>query len=256
MSNRDELEKSIKIFEDNYDICILPNIYIVARLDGRSFSSLTKKMNLQKPFDDTFNQVMSSIVEGIMKDSGYNIVYGYHQSDEISFLFKFGVDTFNRRINKYISTLSSLASSIFTFHTKEIVSFDCRISHLPTIDNVIDYFHWRQKDAARNALHGYCYWKLREKFSVKTVVNLLNKKSQNDKQEILFESGINYNDVTNWHKRGIGFYWVKESKLGINPLTKEEILVDRNKLYKDLNLTYGENYSLFLRNLNIKEREN
>lgn len=250
-----EKEKSIKIFENIYDLCVLPNIYIVARLDGRSFSSLTKKMNLKKPFDDNFQNIMSSIVEKIMKDSGFNIVYGYTQSDEISFLFDFDVDCFNRRINKYVSTLASLASSIFTLHSKEIVSFDCRISHLPTIKDVIDYFQWRQNDASRNALGGYCYWKLRENHTRKYTVDFLDKKSASERQELLFQAGVNYNDIINWHKRGIGFYWSKEKKLGINPLTNEEKTVERNKLYKDLNLPYKDEYSTLLNEIIKKEEK-
>jgi|SRR5271154_5638607 len=242
-------EDFIRIFEDNYDLSFLPNTYIVARLDGRSFSDLTKSMNLEKPFDHRFQQIMCNVVESIMRDSGFNIIYGYTQSDEISFLFKFGVDNFSRRINKYISILSSLASSAFTFYSKCIVSFDCRISQLPSSEEMVDYFRWRQEDASRNCLNGYCFWKLREKHSRDYVINFLDKKSASERQEILFQEGINYNDIPIWQKRGTGFYWKKEEKLGINPLTKEETTVERNKLYRDLNISYGEAYDDFLRKI-------
>lgn len=246
----------VKIYEDTYDLSVLPNIYLVARLDGRCFSSLTKKMKLNKPFDDSFQEVMCNIIIHIMQNSGFNILYGYTESDEISFLFDKDTDVFNRRTNKLVSTLASIASSVFTFYTKQIVSFDCRISHLPTIEDALDYFHWRQHDASRNALIGYCYWTLRKEHTQGYVNNFLSKKNASEQQEILFQNGINYNDIPSWQKQGTGFYWIQEEKVGFNPLDKTEIIVKRNKLYKNTNLSYGQNYSDLLNKIITKEGKN
>jgi tRNA(His) 5'-end guanylyltransferase len=242
-------EKYMREFEDICQSRFLPKVYIAVRLDGRSFSSLTNTMDAKKPFDDRFQCIMSTVTYHLMRDSGFNIVYGYHQSDEISLLFKFDVYSFDRRISKYISILSSLSSSLFTKHSGQVVSFDCRIIQLPTINEVVDYFQWRQEDAARNCLNGYCYWKLREKFSQKHVVKFLNKKNAAELQEILFQEGINYNDISSWKKRGIGFYWVEKEKEGKNPMTGESVLAKRKTIYEDKELQYGCDYSKF-----IKER--
>lgn len=237
---------NIETFEENYDLSVLPNIYIVVRLDGRCFSSLTQKMKFEKPFDSNFSEIMCKIIEHIMQDSGFNILYGYTQSDEISFLLNKDNDIFSRRTNKIISVLSSLASSVFTFYSKQLVSFDARISHLPTIEDVLNYFRWRQHDASRNALNGYCHWMLRKEHTQKYVVDFLSKKNSSEQQEILFQGGINYNDVPNWQKQGIGYYWKKEKIFGLNPLTREQMICDRNRLYKDNNLSYGQNYTNLL----------
>jgi tRNA(His) 5'-end guanylyltransferase len=236
----------VKKFEEVYDLSVLANIYLVVRLDGRCFSSLTEKRGYQKPFDDIFNKTMCNIVEYIMRDSGFNILYGYTQSDEISFLFDKDTDCFNRRVNKLTSVLASLAASVFTSCTNEIVSFDARISYLPTLENVLDYFKWRQHDASRNALNGYCYWELRKKHTQKYAVDFLNGKSSAQQQEILFQQGINYNNVVGWHKQGIGFYWKKEKKSGVNPTTNEKIIGERNKLHKDVTLSHGKDYEILL----------
>lgn len=51
----DELDKRMRIYETSHDFCILPNIYMVARIDGRGFTSLTKKKHdFQRSFDETF----------------------------------------------------------------------------------------------------------------------------------------------------------------------------------------------------------
>lgn len=40
----DELDKRMRIFETATDLCVLPGITMVARLDGRSFTRLTKEV--------------------------------------------------------------------------------------------------------------------------------------------------------------------------------------------------------------------
>lgn len=239
----------MRIFEEAYDLIVIPGIYIVARLDGRSFNLLTRKMKYNKPFDDNFNNLMILVVKHLMKNSGFNIIYGYTQSDEISLLFKLNTDTFNRRISKLSSILASMASSMFTSCCHELVSFDCRISQLPSVDHVIDYFIWRMNDAHRNALNGYCYWKLRETMTTEKAVRTLNKKNQSEMNEILFQNGINYNYVTTWHKRGVGILWVAKEKKGINPITGENKIVFRKILYVEKELPNYENFSKLLRSI-------
>jgi tRNA(His) guanylyltransferase len=41
----DELDKQMRIFETAHDYNIIPGIYIVARIDGRSFTKLTKEVH-------------------------------------------------------------------------------------------------------------------------------------------------------------------------------------------------------------------
>jgi tRNA(His) guanylyltransferase len=40
----DELDKKMRIYETAHDLCVLPGIYMVARLDGRGFTRLTKEI--------------------------------------------------------------------------------------------------------------------------------------------------------------------------------------------------------------------
>lgn len=37
----DELEKRMRIFETAHDHCVLPELFMVARIDGRNFTRLT-----------------------------------------------------------------------------------------------------------------------------------------------------------------------------------------------------------------------
>ena len=42
--NFDELDRKMRTYEQSIDQIILPELYMVARLDGRSFTRLTKEI--------------------------------------------------------------------------------------------------------------------------------------------------------------------------------------------------------------------
>jgi tRNA(His) 5'-end guanylyltransferase len=44
----DELDERMRVYETSHDLCVLPSINMVARLDGRSFTRLTKTLH---PFE-------------------------------------------------------------------------------------------------------------------------------------------------------------------------------------------------------------
>lgn len=82
----EELDTSMRVYETALDYSVLPNIYMVARLDGRNFTRLTKEIHqFTPPFDDRFRDYMLATVEHLMT-CGFKIIYGYTQSDEISLL--------------------------------------------------------------------------------------------------------------------------------------------------------------------------
>lgn len=240
----DDLDKKMRIFETARDYCIMPGTYIVTRMDGRNFTRLTKEVyEFKAPFDEQFRDYMIETTKHLM-NCGFKIVYGYTQSDEISLLFHFEDNTFGRKTRKINSILAGEASAMFTKLLNGIACFDCRVSELPNKEAVIDYFHWRQSDAHRNSLNAHCYWALRkEGASYLDATNLLSGMSVANKNELLFNNGINYNDLPNWHKRGTGIYWKNFVKKGYNPKENIEVETIRRNLYVDLNIPMGKEYS-------------
>jgi tRNA(His) guanylyltransferase len=135
---------------------------MIARIDGRNFTRLTREIH---HFDAQFDQRMRDyMVETTLHllQCGFRIIYGYTQSDEISLLFHPSNQTFGRKLRKLNSILAGEASAKFSILLGDIAAFDCRISQLPQIGDVVDYFRWRSEDAHRNALNGHCYWMLRQ----------------------------------------------------------------------------------------------
>ncbi len=54
----DDLDAKMRVFETAHDHCVLPGIHIVAQLDGRGFTRLTKQMHhFEAPFDERFRDV-------------------------------------------------------------------------------------------------------------------------------------------------------------------------------------------------------
>jgi tRNA(His) 5'-end guanylyltransferase len=196
-----ELNEKMRVYETLNDRSVLPNMYMVARLDGRNFTSLTKNnedYKFEAPFDEKFKFLMVETTKGLMKHSGFNIIYGYTQSDEISLLFDLNEGTFNRKTRKMNSVLAGYASADFTrmLGYPGIATFDCRISELPTKELVEDYFRWRNEDAHRNALSSYCYWTLRKNgFSARKATSKIFNLNNSDKNELLFSYGINFNEL-------------------------------------------------------------
>ena len=55
----DELEKWVRIFETAHDYCVLLGLFVVARLDGRNFTRLTREMHhFDAPFDERMRDYM------------------------------------------------------------------------------------------------------------------------------------------------------------------------------------------------------
>ena len=70
--------------------------------------------------------------------------------------------------------------------------------------------------------------------------------SNSEKNELLFERGINYNDLPSWQKRGISMYFRDEQRKGVNPVIKESTTYTRHALHIETELPMGPEYSQFL----------
>ena len=242
--NFTELDKEMRMYEESLDQVILPEIFMVARLDGRSFTRLTKEVcSFEAPYDERFRDHMVVTVKHLM-ESGFRIVYGYTESDEISLLFHPDEDTFGRKVRKYNSILAGEASAAFTHSAGTVAAFDCRMVPLPTLERVQDYFLWRQEDAHRNCLNSHCYWLLRHSgLSSSESTARLKGKSVSYKNELLFSNGVNFDKLPSWQKRGLGIYWEEYEKTGLNPISGALESAMRTRLIVDGELPLKDKYA-------------
>ena len=183
----DDLDKQMRIYEQNLDQYIVPGMYIVARLDGRSFTKLThEKLKFEAPFDSSFRNHMVATVKHLM-NCGFKILYAYTESDEISLLFSTEDQAFSHKVRKLNTILAGEASGVMSLRLGVPVCFDCRIIPLPNRELIKDYFSWRQEDANRNALNSWAYWTLRkDDKSRRRASSMLKGISVADKNELLY----------------------------------------------------------------------
>src|ERR1700761_4225298 len=214
----DDLDAKMRVYETSHERCVVPERFINSRIDGRGFTRLTKEVHrFEAPFDERFRDLMVETVKHLMS-CGFNVIYGYTESDEISLLFHPNENLFGRKTRKYISILAGEASAKFSALLRNAGAFDCRLSEPPSKKLVGDYFRWRNEDAHRNALNAHCYWMLRkEGRAVEQATKALHKLSVAEKNELLWQRGVNFNELPLWQRRGVGLYWETYSKPAKNP---------------------------------------
>ncbi|KAF8230588.1 tRNAHis guanylyltransferase [Tricholoma matsutake] len=192
---------------------LLPGTFIVLRLDGHSFHRFSDKHNFVKPNDSRALQLMDHAARDVM-DEYPDIVFGFGESDEFSFLFRKSADLYHRRQAKIISTLTSLFTSSYVFHWSIYFpnvplqyppSFDGRIVLYPSEREVRDYFSWRQADTHINNLYNTTFWALvmREGQTTTQAHATLQGTVSKEKHEILFSRfQINYNSIEERFRKG------------------------------------------------------
>ncbi|KAI8900664.1 tRNAHis guanylyltransferase-domain-containing protein [Globomyces pollinis-pini] len=238
----------VKAFEQTQTL--LKNTFIVVRVDGRSFHSFTKIHSYLKPNDqrgiDLMNHAAKSVMEEFM-----DISLAYGQSDEYSFLFKRDTTLFNRRSDKIISNLVSLFTASFVQNwnvyfpdspLQSLPCFDARCVLYPTNQNVQDYFSWRQADCHINNLYNTAFWTLvqheKNPITEREAEAILKKLDSGGKNELLFQNGLNYNNIDAVYRKGIlnllifpGSTLVRETK-AVNEISKNtgEGIVRKRKM--------------------------
>lgn len=242
-----ELDARMRAFETAQDQYLAPDAHLLARLDGRSFTRLTKDvLDLERPFDERFRDAMLATAAHLT-DVGLRVTYAYTESDEISLLLADGEAGFKRKVRKLNSILAGEASACFSLAIGRIATFDCRLIELPTRELVIDYFRWRQEDAVRNALTAYCYWKQRAAGRSPTEASaLLSGASLDAKRQLLLEHGVRFDDTPSWQRLGVGLYWDSYDKGGTDPRSGARSIAKRRRLTTDLELPRGQAYAAYV----------
>lgn len=201
----------VKEFErDEY---CLPNCWIVVRIDGRNFSKFCDAHQFTKPNDVAALQLMNRAAVTVMEDFK-EIILGFGQSDEYSFVFRKDAEIYKRRASKLMSNVNSLFASSYVYHWphffqgKELYyppSFDARVVLYPTDKNLRDYLAWRQADVHVNNLYNTCFWNLvlKGKLTPSQAEGKLRGTLASHKNELLFqEFGVNYNNEPPIFRKG------------------------------------------------------
>lgn len=226
--DRDSFSKRMKGYERPYEFIVVPRSPVIVRLDGKAFHNLTKF--LDRPFDVDFHNTMVQTTHALMREM-QNAVFAYTQSDEISILLNtwktLKTETwFGNRIQKIASVSSSIATAAFNYNlnygnpnlrskvNQPWAIFDSRVFALP-INEVQNYFIWRQNDAVRNSInalgqHHFSHKKLMNKNTGAVIEMLMNEKK------------INWHELDSWKRRGSCFVMTLDEKKDRSKITLVE----------------------------------
>lgn len=71
----DELDTRMRVFETAHDYSVLPGLYMVARIEGRNFTRLTKEVHkFEAPYDGRFRDMMIETTAHLM-NCGFRSLY-------------------------------------------------------------------------------------------------------------------------------------------------------------------------------------
>ncbi|TGO53561.1 hypothetical protein BCON_0121g00140 [Botryotinia convoluta] len=195
---------------------LIPNTWIVVRIDGRGFHKFSDKYAFEKPNDRRALDLMNAAAKAVMMELP-DIVIAYGISDEYSFVFHKSCVLFERRSSKLVTTIVSTFTAYYVHFwstyfpdpgmqlTAPLPSFDGRAVQYPSVQNLRDYMSWRQVDCHINNLYNTTFWTLIQKggFDAKGAEKELAGSLAADKNEILFSRfGINYNNEPEIYKKG------------------------------------------------------
>jgi len=230
----DEFGNRMKELEGREQVVAMPLLPLVVRLDGKNFSTFTR--GLERPYDVRLSELMTNTAKYLARETNAHIAYT--QSDEITLvLYSDNIKSqiyFDGRIFKICSILAAKCSLFFNKHLREAIPekahldpvFDCRAWTVPNKMEAANAVLWREQDATKNSISmaSQSFYSHKE----------LMGKNGSDKQEMLFQKGINWNEYPDFFKRGVFIQKVKLKR----PFSIAEIksLPDRHEARRNPNL--------------------
>lgn len=240
-----DLDTEMRKCEWWHDVNVPEGLWIIIRVDGRSFTKFTQDMELSKPFDLAFSTWMVGVTELLLTE--FQGMYAYTESDEISVLLPPDFEMFNRSIDKLTSVSAGIASAEFTDLCHVPAHFDSRLWIGVTDESVIDYFSWRQADAARCSLNGWVFYTmLKNGLSRRKATQIMKGMPRSEKHDYLMANEINFNELPKWQRRGVGLWYTEYDKAGFNPIKQQVEIAKRRKVVIDRELNMGDRYRSFI----------
>ncbi|KAG8383435.1 hypothetical protein BUALT_Bualt04G0012900 [Buddleja alternifolia] len=189
-----------------YESRLMPNTWIVIRIDGCHFHRFSEVHEFEKPNDAHALDLMNSCATSVLEEFK-DIVFAYGVSDEYS---------------EIVSAVVSFFSSMYTMKWKEFFPqkemnfspyFDGRAVCYPSCQILRDYLAWRQVDCHINNQYNTSFWMLVKSGKSKSEAqNYLKGTQAQEKNELLVQlSGIvdYYNTLPLMFRRGSSVYWDK-----------------------------------------------
>ena len=231
---KDSLGDRMKGYYETRTQLFLPRrTFTMIRLDGKAFHTYTK--GFKRPYDLGLMRVMDQTAIALCERI-QGAKMAFVQSDEISIIMTDFDDQqtdawFDGNVQKITSISAAIATAHFNngmYLDEEILAnmdkvayFDSRVFTLPTAQEVVNCFIWRQQDATRNSIS----MGAQSMYSHKE----LHKKSSSEMQEMMWQKGQNWNDYPVGFKRGRAIVKEEYSWSAKNKKTGEDVQAIRTR---------------------------
>jgi tRNA(His) guanylyltransferase len=184
----------------------------------------TRDHGFEKPHDASGLALMNAAAKETMKEFPGDLRLAFGESDEYSFVFDKNTKLYQRRASKLVSLVVSCFTGNYVRLWQEyfprmplsrVPLFDGRAVAYPSLKTLRDYLSWRQADTHINCQYNTCYWLLMKEMQDREAVQkVLQGTLTADKNELLYQRGVNYNDIPEMYRKGSTIIWVYEDGLG------------------------------------------
>lgn len=208
----EEYSRFIEQYEKANDFLVLPEMYLVLRVDSHRFGPLWAEHNdAEYPLGEKFAQAYVSTAADLMR-AGFRYVFALCHGDEISLLFHSSEAINPRRRSNLHSLVSSAAALSFNQHYGLPVLFHSKLSELPTKRHVLDYFFFMRRTFYRNLLSQALLRGLANEGLSRQDINKKIQPLGNPERLALAESlGFRFEDCPAWLKYGVGLWWDEQA---------------------------------------------
>jgi len=224
-------------YEDSCNQSIISRIPVIIKIDGRSFSRVTK--NTPKPFCHKTMAMLNGTMLALAKQID-GVVFGYQYSDKIILVLRNDRSQdedpwFGNSIQKITSVSASLATYEFMSQLWGVedppnldgaVTFSSQVFPVPNVSEAINYLIFRQFKCVQNAINESVQSVLWPRYGRQTY-DLLEDKSMEDRKKILEDSGFDFDSLPGAYRHGSGVYLTpKLVNTSQGQITRHKWLVD------------------------------
>ena len=208
-----ELQRSAERFENYNDGFILPDTFVVVRLDAHRLGDWGDLSN-EYPCGPTVTKALHNTARLLMTSS-FRVLMAYAHGDEISLLIDPTECTNPIRRSKLLSTISSAAAVHFLKVSGHEALFEGRLSEIPNRHRLVEYFFWQRRYCFRNATTiALRQALLAAGHSLDEAEKWIHGVPEKQRIAKLNEQGVALEQIAHTTRRGALFFWDSVMKDG------------------------------------------
>ncbi len=205
-----DLQRGLERFETYNDGFILPDTFLVIRLDAHRYGDWSNLAAEEYPCGTRLTRAFQETAVSLMA-SAFRTVLSYCHGDEIALFIDPVENNSPLRRSRLISVISSAASIHFMEAAGLAATFQAKVSELPTLSRVVEYLLWQRRCCFRNAVTISLRRALIASHQTpEHAESLIHGLTEEQRISKLAELGAPITDLSATTRRGSLFWWENE----------------------------------------------